>query len=87
MWSSSGSGKKPVNSPQEMVQVDRSESASPFWRPPLRDSTARRSATNPAGRDGSNLVVGAAYSHADVLKFETLYDTSANRPILPVRYR
>ncbi|PTB36809.1 hypothetical protein M441DRAFT_61534 [Trichoderma asperellum CBS 433.97] len=80
MWSSSGSGKKPVNSPQEMVQVDRSESASPFWRPPLRDSTARRSATNPAGRDGSNLVVGAAYSHADVLKFDTLNLSSSSLP-------
>ncbi|KAL7787795.1 rab-GTPase-TBC domain-containing protein [Trichoderma ceciliae] len=76
MWSSSGSGKKPVNSPQEMVQV-----VSPFWRPPLRDSTSRRSVTNPAGRDGSNLVVGAAYSHADVLKFDSLYDATTNWPI------
>ncbi|KAM0257159.1 hypothetical protein ACHAQJ_004520 [Trichoderma viride] len=75
MWSSSGSGKKPVNSPQEMVQV-----VSPFWRPPLRDSTSRRSATNPAGRDGSNLVIGAAYSHADVLKFDTLNLSSSSLP-------
>ncbi|KAL6906668.1 GTPase-activating protein [Trichoderma evansii] len=65
--------------------LDRSESVSPFWRPPLRDSTARRSATNPAGRDGSNLVVGAAYSHADVLKFDTLNlsNSSSPRPRTP----
>ncbi|RFU76526.1 gtpase-activating gyp1 [Trichoderma arundinaceum] len=83
MWSSSGSGKKPVNSPQEMVQVDRSESVSPFWRPPLRDSASRRSVTNPAGRDGSNLVVGAAYSHADVLKFDSLNRISEATPPPP----
>ncbi|UKZ73337.1 hypothetical protein TrVFT333_000982 [Trichoderma virens FT-333] len=80
MWSSSGSGKKPVNAPQEMVQVDRSESVSPFWRPPLRDGTSKRSVTNPAGRDGSNLVVGAAYSHADVLKFDSLNRMAESTP-------
>ncbi|KAH0498555.1 hypothetical protein TgHK011_005807 [Trichoderma gracile] len=80
MWSSSGSGKKPANSPQEMVQVDRSESASPFWRPPPRDGNPRRSVTNPAGRDGSNLVVGAAYSHADMLKFDSLNLSSSSSP-------
>ncbi|KAL3952958.1 hypothetical protein ACCO45_012901 [Purpureocillium lilacinum] len=94
MWSSSGSGKKPAPSPQEMVQVDRSEydpfpqriaepildpsadasasSASPFWRPPVRDNALKRSVTSPAARD-PNLVVGAAYSHADMLKFDSLY--------------
>ncbi|KAL7932292.1 rab-GTPase-TBC domain-containing protein [Trichoderma chlorosporum] len=75
MWSSSGSGKKPVNAPQEMVQV-----VSPFWRPPLRDGTSRRSATNLAGRDGSNIVVGAAYSHADVLKFDSLNRIAETSP-------
>lgn len=43
-------------------------SNSPFWRPP-RDGTSKR--TGP-GRD-ANLVVGAAYSHADMLKFDNLY--------------
>ncbi|KAL6799204.1 rab-GTPase-TBC domain-containing protein [Trichoderma sp. SZMC 28013] len=75
MWSSSGSGKKPVNAPQEMVQV-----VSPFWRPPLRDGSSRRNVTNPAGRDGSNLVVGAAYSHADVLKFDSLHRIADTTP-------
>jgi len=73
MWSSSGSGsKKPAQTPQEMVQVDRADSASPFWRPPQRD-TVKRSVTTPStqGRD-SNLVIGAAYSHADVLKLDSL---------------
>ncbi|GJN76210.1 GTPase-activating protein GYP1 [Purpureocillium lilacinum] len=101
MWSSSGSGKKPAPSPQEMVQVDRSEydpfpqriaepildpsadasasSASPFWRPPVRDNALKRSVTSPAARD-PNLVVGAAYSHADMLKFDSL---SLSRPKTP----
>ncbi|KKP03190.1 hypothetical protein THAR02_04709 [Trichoderma harzianum] len=92
MWSSSGSGKKPVNAPQEMVQVaqllyviDRSESVSPFWRPPPRDGSSRRNVTNPASRDGSNLVVGAAYSHADILKFDSLNlsNSSSPRPRTP----
>ncbi|KAL6866029.1 GTPase-activating protein [Amphichorda felina] len=70
MWSSGSGSKKPAQS--EMVQVDRSESASPFWRPPQRD-TAKRNNTTPSGpaRD-PNLVVGAAYSHADILKFDSL---------------
>ncbi|KAJ6443359.1 formate dehydrogenase (NAD+) [Purpureocillium lavendulum] len=109
MWSSSGSGKKPAGSPQEMVQVgtsrtlapsrrrpertigssanrpadcspaDRSDSASPFWRPPVRDSALKRSVTSPASRD-PNLVVGAAYSHADMLKFDSL---NLSRPKTP----
>ncbi|GAB0134857.1 hypothetical protein EsDP_00003211 [Epichloe bromicola] len=102
MWSSSGSGKKPVASPQEMVQVDRSEydtppkpcqplfrrthsaqfrSASPFWRPPIKDNAHKRIVTTPAGRD-PNFVVGAGYSHADMLKFDSL-NLSGNRPNTP----
>ncbi|KAI0142229.1 rab-GTPase-TBC domain-containing protein [Xylariaceae sp. FL1272] len=42
-----------------------SRSASPFWHT-TRESTSKRT-----GRDG-NLVVGAAYSHADMLKFDSL---------------
>lgn len=52
--------------------TSRLRSASPFWRPPLRESAPKRSVTTPAGRD-PNLVVGAAYSHADMLKFDILY--------------
>ncbi|KAG6027289.1 hypothetical protein E4U19_002122 [Claviceps sp. Clav32 group G5] len=81
MWSSSGGGKKPAATPQEMVQVDRSESASPFWRPPIRENAPPRSGTAPAGRD-PNFVVGAAYSHADMLKFDSL-SVTANRPRTP----
>ncbi|KAK2589460.1 GTPase-activating protein, partial [Conoideocrella luteorostrata] len=81
MWSSSSSGKKPAASPQEMVQVDRSESASPFWRPPIRGNASKRSVTTPAGRD-PNFVVGAAYSHADMLKFDSL-SLSGSRPKTP----
>ncbi|KAJ4212172.1 GTPase-activating protein [Fusarium solani] len=83
MWSSSGSSKKPAQS--EMVQLDRSESVSPFWRPPPRDShssTPKRSITSPGGH-GSGLVVGAAYSHADILKFDSLNPSSSSRPKTP----
>ncbi|ESU16966.1 hypothetical protein FGSG_13730 [Fusarium graminearum PH-1] len=73
MWSSSGSGKKSAQS--EMVQVAcPTSSASPFWRPPPRDSlssTSKRNVTSPTGH-GSGLIVGAAYSHADMLKFDSL---------------
>ncbi|KAI1812355.1 GTPase activating protein [Poronia punctata] len=74
MFSSSGGGKKPPQ--QEMVQVDRSESTSPFWRPP-REGTPKR-----AGRDAS-LVVGAAYSHADMLKFDNLNVSSSSQTKTP----
>ncbi|KAF7537445.1 hypothetical protein G7Z17_g12855 [Cylindrodendrum hubeiense] len=83
MWPSSGSGKKPAQS--EMVQVDRSDSASPFWRPPPRDNTTpQRSVATPGG-SGSGLVVGAAYSHADMLKFDNLNlsNSSSSRPKTP----
>lgn len=49
----------------------QSRSASPFWRPPIRENAPTRSGTAPAGRD-PNFVVGAAYSHADMLKFDSL---------------
>ncbi|CAI0654211.1 unnamed protein product, partial [Colletotrichum noveboracense] len=50
-------------------------SASPFWKPPPpRENTPKRT-----GRDPS-LVVGAAYSHADILKFDSL---SSSRPKTP----
>ncbi|KAK7215527.1 hypothetical protein V2G26_003530 [Clonostachys chloroleuca] len=87
MWSSSGSGsKKPPQS--EMVQVERSDPSSPFWRPPIsRDNLPahKRSVTQPAGsgRD-AGLVVGAAYSHADMLKFDSLsLSKSSSRPVTP----
>lgn len=76
MFSSSGSGKKPP-AQQEMIQVDRSESTSPFWRV-QRDGPPKRNS-----RD-HNLVVGAAYSHADMLKFDNLnLSGSSSRPRTP----
>ena len=45
-------------------------SASPFWRTPQRETPPARKT-----RD-SGLVVGAAYSHADMLKFDSLYATT-----------
>ncbi|KAG8420817.1 GTPase-activating protein [Metarhizium acridum] len=60
---------------------DSCRSASPFWRPPAREHAPKRSVTTPAGRD-PNFVVGAAYSHADMLKFDSL-NLSGNRPKTP----
>ncbi|KJZ78709.1 hypothetical protein HIM_02100 [Hirsutella minnesotensis 3608] len=67
--------------PQEMVQVDRSEAASPFWRPQVREHTPKRGVSSSGSRD-PNLVVGAAYSHADILKVNTL-NLSNSRPKTP----
>ncbi|KAI9683663.1 MAG: GTPase-activating protein [Trizodia sp. TS-e1964] len=65
-------GKKPLQ--QEMVQVERSESASPFWR--TKSPSTRREVLK--GTD-SPLVVGASYSHADMLNFNT-FSISASYP-------
>ncbi|KAK4191435.1 putative TBC1 domain family member 22A [Podospora australis] len=62
-----------------MVQVDRSDSASPFWRAPQRETPPPKKTQ----RD-SSLVVGAAYSHADMLKFDSLnLSGSGSRPRTP----
>jgi hypothetical protein len=46
--------------------------ASPFWR--SRNTSGRReSPSKKSPVDNSGLVVGAAYSHADMLKFDNLY--------------
>ncbi|KAK7529117.1 rab-GTPase-TBC domain-containing protein [Phyllosticta paracitricarpa] len=55
---------------QEMVQVDRSSSASPFWR---NNSGASKS-------HESKKVVGASYSHTDILRFDSLSVSSSSRP-------
>ncbi|AEO63480.1 uncharacterized protein THITE_2108812 [Thermothielavioides terrestris NRRL 8126] len=62
---------------------DRSDAASPFWRAPpppaARDAPPPKKTT----RD-SSLVVGAAYSHADMLKFDSLnLSSSGSRPRTP----
>ncbi|KAL2118455.1 hypothetical protein VTJ04DRAFT_8115 [Mycothermus thermophilus] len=80
MFSSSNSGKKAAapQQQQEMVQVDRSDAASPFWRGAARDPAPAKKT-----RD-SGLVVGAAYSHADMLKFDSLsISGSGSRPQTP----
>ncbi|KAF4636333.1 hypothetical protein G7Y89_g1761 [Cudoniella acicularis] len=80
MFSSSNGSKKPAQ--QEMVQVERSESASPFWRG--RTSDARRESSPKAPQRDSGLVVGASYSHADMLKFDNLsLSSSSMRPRTP----
>ncbi|CAO2652250.1 Nn.00g005330.m01.CDS01 [Neocucurbitaria sp. VM-36] len=59
---------------QEMVQVDRSSSASPFWR------TTSNSSTSPQHKK----VIGASYSHADILSFSSLnVSGSSSRPRTP----
>ncbi|RMZ84582.1 hypothetical protein DV737_g1171, partial [Chaetothyriales sp. CBS 132003] len=62
--------------PQEMAQVgslDRSQS--PFWRP--RPDIQRQSSAK------SGKVIGASYSHADMLKFDALSLGSSSRPRTP----
>ncbi|KAK3326367.1 GTPase-activating protein gyp1 [Apodospora peruviana] len=81
MFSSSGSGKK-APPQQEMVQVDRSDSTPPFWRAPQRETPPSKK-TTAKGRD-SGLVVGASYSHADGLRFDSLnLSSSGSRPRTP----
>ncbi|RFU36162.1 hypothetical protein B7463_g192, partial [Scytalidium lignicola] len=78
--SSNGSKKAAVH--QEMVQVERSESASPFWR--SRASDGRRDPSPKHHGKDSGLVVGASYSHADMLKFDSLsISSSSARPRTP----
>ncbi|KAK7533376.1 rab-GTPase-TBC domain-containing protein [Phyllosticta citribraziliensis] len=55
---------------QEMVQVDRTSSASPFWR---NNSGASKS-------HESKKVVGASYSHTDILRFDSLSVSTSSRP-------
>ncbi|KAF3045097.1 GTPase-activating protein [Didymella heteroderae] len=60
---------------QEMVQVDRSASNSPFWR-----TTSNTSNTS----SQSKKIVGASYSHADLLNFNSLNISGSNpRPRTP----
>ncbi|KAF2435981.1 GTPase-activating protein GYP1 [Tothia fuscella] len=59
---------------QEMVQVDRSESSSPFWR-------ANSSTTGKASEPRK--VVGASYSHTDILKIDPLSLSGNSRPRTP----
>lgn len=70
--------KKPPQ--QEMVQVDGPDrNTSPFWR--NRPATLR----NDSGKTTDpNAVFGASYSHADILKFDSLSLTQSNsRPHTP----
>lgn len=76
---SSGSGKKP-SPQQEMVQVDRSDTTAQFWRNASPANGQKKTTRE------SSLVVGAAYSHADMLKFDSLNrpsSSSSNRPQTP----
>ncbi|CAK7208548.1 GTPase-activating protein [Sporothrix curviconia] len=84
MFSHSGGGKKPANQQQEMVQVDRADSTSPFWRAPHREPAPKTSSDSGSRRD-PGIVVGAAYSHADMLKFDSLNisHSSSTRPRTP----
>ncbi|XMA13429.1 hypothetical protein WAI453_006220 [Rhynchosporium graminicola] len=79
--SSSNASKKPLQ--QEMVQVERSESSSPFWRSRTAEGRRDTSPKKPPARDPS-LVVGASYSHADMLRLDNLSLSSASaRPRTP----
>ncbi|KAF1810772.1 RabGAP/TBC [Eremomyces bilateralis CBS 781.70] len=59
---------------QEMAQVDRSSSASPFWR---------MNSSSPSKSPEQRKVVGASYSHADNLSFDSLSISGNKRPNTP----
>ncbi|OBT46417.1 hypothetical protein VE00_03276 [Pseudogymnoascus sp. WSF 3629] len=81
MFSNLGSGKKPPQ--QEMVQVERSDSTSPFWR--TRSNEKKRPSSEKKGERDPNMVVGASYSHADMLsKVDSMsLGSSSSRPRTP----
>ncbi|KAI9668380.1 MAG: GTPase-activating protein [Alyxoria varia] len=64
---------------QQQEMVERSESSSPFWR--NRHSVPSNS--DSSRRPDSSKIVGAAYSHADVLKLESLSVSNSPRPKTP----
>ncbi|KAA8892804.1 rab-GTPase-TBC domain-containing protein [Sphaerosporella brunnea] len=61
------------------ISTDRSDSVSPFWR--ARSATPSTSLPDPRSRDTVSKIVGASYSHADILKLESL--ASSIRPNTP----
>ncbi|MCJ1443283.1 MAG: GTPase-activating protein [Stictis urceolatum] len=60
--------------------IDSSGSSSPFWF--ARDSSSRRD-SNKSKSPESHKVVGASYSHADILKLDELGLSSSSRPRTP----
>ncbi|KAA8569486.1 hypothetical protein EYC84_001114 [Monilinia fructicola] len=63
---------------------ERGESSSPFWR--ARTASGRRDASpnnKQSSESSSGLVVGAGYSHADILKFDNLSLSNTSRPRTP----
>ncbi|OQN99188.1 hypothetical protein B0A48_15037 [Cryoendolithus antarcticus] len=72
--------RKPTQpSPQEMVQVDRSATASPFWRTASANSQRQQQQTPEKERK----VIGASYSHADNLSLTNLNLGIDQRPRTP----
>ncbi len=62
-----------VSASQDPSLTKACSSASPFWRPQLeRNASSKRSVTTPVPRE-PNVVVGAGYSHADMLKLDSMY--------------
>ncbi len=54
-------------------------SSSPFWRARTSESRQDSSPKNKSKDSGSGIVVGASYSHADMLKFDNLYVSPCSR--------
>ncbi|EMC95992.1 hypothetical protein BAUCODRAFT_148831 [Baudoinia panamericana UAMH 10762] len=70
--------KPPQQEMQQMRETDRSGTASPFWRASSANSQRDQRASTPERK-----VIGAAYSHADILKFDNLSLTGDGRPRTP----
>ncbi|TKA83712.1 hypothetical protein B0A55_00302 [Friedmanniomyces simplex] len=59
--------KPPQQEMQQMRETDPSGTASPFWRTASANSQRDKQASTPERK-----VIGASYSHADILKFDDL---------------
>ncbi|KAI6855691.1 RabGAP/TBC [Hortaea werneckii] len=65
--------------PAEMQMVDRSDTTSPFWRTASANSQRDKQQSPTPERK----VIGASYSHADVLNFNNLSLSGDSRPRTP----
>ncbi|KAM3413745.1 hypothetical protein BST61_g10433 [Cercospora zeina] len=81
--------RKPAH--QEMVQVDRTDTTSPFWRSTSatsnRSSNSHNATSSTPNADApeptTRKVIGASYSHADVLSLNQLSLSGNDRPRTP----
>ena len=67
--------RKDVTAQQSQLTDDHYSTGSPFWRTSSANSQRDSNKQSPAPE---RKVIGASYSHADILKFNDLYVCAAN---------